>query len=152
MMNRQDGNAFTELAIVLPLLLLLIMGTVDLGRILNEYLTITRIAYEGTRYAASVAELEPGQFTVAASTPQSHQAVRERIGTLLERHDMSPTSSGITISTALYDKDAFAHPTIAGYDKVVHVRISVPFNSWFPLLDFMDEVSAEASGPYLFRS
>ena len=47
----RSGAALVEAALVLPLLLMLLVGTVWLGRAYNVYQTITRAAREGARYA-----------------------------------------------------------------------------------------------------
>ena len=46
------GTALAELALVLPLLLLLIMGTLDFGKAFNEWIDETHLANEGARLAA----------------------------------------------------------------------------------------------------
>lgn len=45
------GQALVELALVLPLLLLLVMGTMEFGRIFHSYLLITNASREGARTA-----------------------------------------------------------------------------------------------------
>jgi Flp pilus assembly protein TadG len=53
-MNVKDnrGTALAELALVLPLLLLLIMGMLDFGKLFNEWIDETHLANEGARLAA----------------------------------------------------------------------------------------------------
>jgi hypothetical protein len=46
------GAALAELALVLPLLLLVIMGTLDFGKAFNEWIDETHLANEGARLAA----------------------------------------------------------------------------------------------------
>jgi Flp pilus assembly protein TadG len=46
------GTALAELALVLPLLLLLIMGMLDFGKAFNEWIDETHLANEGARLAA----------------------------------------------------------------------------------------------------
>ncbi|MCL6638087.1 MAG: pilus assembly protein [Firmicutes bacterium] len=43
------GQALVELALVLPLLILLAMGTMEFGRIFHSYLLITNASREGAR-------------------------------------------------------------------------------------------------------
>lgn len=45
----QKGQALVEFAIVLPILLLLVMGILQFGMMLNSYLTIENAAREGAR-------------------------------------------------------------------------------------------------------
>ncbi len=50
--QRDRGAAAVETAIVLPLLLLLVFGLIDFGRMLNAQITVTEAAHEGARAAA----------------------------------------------------------------------------------------------------
>jgi Flp pilus assembly protein TadG len=50
----ERGAAAVEFALVLPVLMLLIFGIVDFGRMLNAKITITEAAREGARAAALV--------------------------------------------------------------------------------------------------
>jgi Flp pilus assembly protein TadG len=47
----QRAQGVVELALALPILLLLIMGIVDLGMALRSYVTVTNASREGARYA-----------------------------------------------------------------------------------------------------
>ena len=46
------GAALAELALVLPLLLLLILGMLDFGKAFNQWMSGTHLANEGARLAA----------------------------------------------------------------------------------------------------
>jgi len=48
----ERGQDLIELALVLPVLLLILVGVVDLGRAFQSYLVITNAAREGARQAA----------------------------------------------------------------------------------------------------
>ena len=50
---RQHGIAAVEFAIALPLLLLLLLGTAEVGRLLSQYDTLTKAVRDGARYCAS---------------------------------------------------------------------------------------------------
>ncbi|HUB38783.1 MAG TPA: TadE family type IV pilus minor pilin [Streptosporangiaceae bacterium] len=49
---RDRGTAAVEFALVLPLLLLIVFGIIDLGRALNAQITLTEAAREGARLEA----------------------------------------------------------------------------------------------------
>jgi len=49
--KEESGAELVEAALVIPMLLMLLLGTVWLGRAYNVYETITRAAREGARYA-----------------------------------------------------------------------------------------------------
>ena len=47
-----SGQSLAETAVVLPLLLLLVFGIIEFGRVLNAYIIVTNGAREGARYGA----------------------------------------------------------------------------------------------------
>ena len=47
--ERESGAAMVEMAIVLPLLLLLVFGIIEFGRLYNSQVTLTHAAREGIR-------------------------------------------------------------------------------------------------------
>ncbi|MEN6328104.1 MAG: TadE family protein [Syntrophomonas sp.] len=49
---REEGQSLVEFAMVLPLLLLLLMGIIEFGRIISAYMVINNLAREGARFAA----------------------------------------------------------------------------------------------------
>ena len=50
--SSQHGQDMVEFAIVLPLLLLILFGAVDLGRVFHAAITITNVAREGVRHGS----------------------------------------------------------------------------------------------------
>lgn len=52
LIKNKKGQAIVELAIILPFLLLLIIGMVDCGRVMNAYLVTTNASREGARQAS----------------------------------------------------------------------------------------------------
>ncbi|MFZ5631240.1 MAG: TadE/TadG family type IV pilus assembly protein [Bacillota bacterium] len=50
-LKNQRGQAMVELALVLPILLILFMGVIEFGRIFHTYLMITNASREGARVA-----------------------------------------------------------------------------------------------------
>ncbi len=50
--ERSRGQALVELALTLPILILLVMGTVDFGRALDTYIAMVGAAGEGARVGA----------------------------------------------------------------------------------------------------
>jgi Flp pilus assembly protein TadG len=63
------GAAAVEFALVLPVLVLLLFGIVDFGRLLNAEITLTQAAREGARVAALVdADAAADQITRATGS------------------------------------------------------------------------------------
>ncbi|QQE79449.1 TadE/TadG family type IV pilus assembly protein [Alicyclobacillus sp. SO9] len=50
--SREEGQSLIEFALVLPVLLLLLMGIVDFGRVLSAYLVVSQTARDAVRYAS----------------------------------------------------------------------------------------------------
>jgi len=48
--KNQKGQSLVEFAIILPIILILLMGIVEFGMMLNSYLTIQNVAREGARF------------------------------------------------------------------------------------------------------
>lgn len=51
-LRRRHGQSVAELALLLPLLVLLAVGVADLGRAFHTYIVITNASREGARYAS----------------------------------------------------------------------------------------------------
>lgn len=49
---KDQGSAAVEFALVLPVLMLILFGIIDLGRMLNARITLSQAAHEGARAAA----------------------------------------------------------------------------------------------------
>jgi Flp pilus assembly protein TadG len=51
-LKKDDGQAMVELALILPVLLLIIMGIFEFGFMFNNYLTLSNVSREAARYAS----------------------------------------------------------------------------------------------------
>lgn len=50
--KKKKGQALVEFALILPILLLILMGIIQFGLVINAYLTISNVSREGARAAA----------------------------------------------------------------------------------------------------
>lgn len=50
--STQKGQAIVEMALVMPLLIMLLFGIVEFGRVLNTYMVVTNLSREGARIGA----------------------------------------------------------------------------------------------------
>ena len=75
----QRGVAMVEFAITLPFLLFLMLATAELGRVLDQYDTLTKAVRDGARYAASTSAL--GSTGLVSITPQIQTAVANLVAT-----------------------------------------------------------------------
>ena len=106
------GQSLAEFAIVLPLLLIIGLGTVDFGRVFFAYISVTNAARNGAQYAASDPEhlddLTGIQNAALADT-----------GELLDR---SSTNPNVTLATG---NDSQGYP-------YAEVQVSYTFSTLFP--------------------
>lgn len=69
--NNEKGQSVVELAILLPILLLILMGIFEFGRVMNAQLIITQVSREGARSAS-----------VGGSDTEIIQTINESISSL----------------------------------------------------------------------
>lgn len=72
--RRQRGTAIVEFAIALPLMLFLMLATVEFGRILSEYNTLTKSVQDAARYVASNAAVGTTRIVNITSSLQTQAA------------------------------------------------------------------------------
>lgn len=57
--NGETGQAFVELALVLPVLLLLLLGVIQFGNVFRDYMALTDATRVGARQAAVSRSIQP---------------------------------------------------------------------------------------------
>lgn len=117
---RQDGAVLVEFALVLPLLLLLLLGTVEFGRVMNYWIDESHLANVAARWAAVDKNPGPG-----ASLQQS----------ILEQADTTELREGGTDSVPNPAQVCISFPD-GGEPEVgdpVEARVSTDFN-WMPFV------------------
>jgi Flp pilus assembly protein TadG len=81
--DRDDGAELIEMAIVLPLLLLLIMGVFDFGFLFQRYIVLTNAAAEGAR-VASLPGYTAADVTARVSAYATNSGVDGTVNTVTE--------------------------------------------------------------------
>lgn len=82
----EQGANLVELALLLPLLVLLLVGVADFGRAFNSYIIITNASREGARYASRFPWLENATIQVT---------IREAANTGIQLHPRNVTVNGV---------------------------------------------------------
>src|SRR5437868_458087 len=85
--NREEGQALVEFALVLPVLLVILFGTLDFGKAYNYWIDETHLASEGARYAAVNQTPDP-------SAASFLDAIREQADTAELRNGGTSTVPG----------------------------------------------------------
>jgi len=133
-----------EFAVIIPLFVLLMAGIVDLGRGLNQYFALRRLAYEGGRMASNTERLETGSYSPdvtggPAATIQS--ALHGKIRTMIDFHGSGRFPAYVSMATERY----VSNPSI------VRVTLSTTLKplliNFFPAIP----ISATVDAPYLFK-
>ena len=103
----ERGQALIELALSLVLLLLLVAGVVDFGRLFNNYIIITNASREGARYASHfpLVDDEPG---IKAATQQEAAGS----GVMLEDGDITIDGDVRTAGKPIRVSVAYDFPTL----------------------------------------
>lgn len=109
----EKGQAVVEMALILPVLLLIIFGIIEFGRILNTYMIITEISREGARAGC-----------VGGSDSDIRSTVRSRA-----------TDSGLD-AALINDTDIVITPNTGSRlrGESLQVRVSYPVDIIAPLL------------------
>ena len=135
LLSNKDGQALTEFTMILPVLFLMFMGVIDISRALNQYLMLSRIAYEGSRYAASTAGIE---------SAFRQDRVRTRVQGLLRDQSLD---TGAVVIPNYVAFDAAAVDELQ--TNIVSVSIQKPFDSMFSMFSGIN-LRVEATAPYLY--
>lgn len=132
---RRHGQALTELALVLPVLLLLLLGALDLGRLFYGQITITNAAKEGALVASRGGTYDASSGCGSANTVKCG-ALAEAAGGFVQVAQARVTQAPNT---------AVACPTDATLGDTVTVTVTSPFQFITPFIGQNLTLSATAS-------
>ena len=90
----ERGQGLVEMALIVPVLLLMVAGLVDFGRAFRGYIVVTNAAREGARYASLFPHYEAG---IVSATIQAAADVGESLDESNVAIDGLGASAGETI-------------------------------------------------------
>ena len=105
------GSAAVETAVLLPLLLLLAMGTTDLGRVSHAYIAVATAARNGAQYGS-------GSKNASQDTAGIAAAVRSEMSSVLGYSSSNPTvtssltdsGGGVKVTVSLQFQSLIRYP------------------------------------------
>ena len=156
LIDSQCGTSIIEFAVCLPMILVLLVGTVELGRILNTYLTVNRVVYEAVRYASARSKLECGVFSTEADAPSVHMLIRDRANLLLRRNGMDEVQDEQLITELRFvsNSSLTSDSRFLGNELQVRVSLGVPFQPIFGSslspVAFVNMLRSQSTGAYLY--
>jgi len=113
--SRQRGSAVVELAIVMPVLLLILLGTAEFGRALFQYNTLTKAVRDGARYLSQ--NSLNGTTGVVDITPTVDTETKNLVVYGVKGGAALPLLPGLTTSdVAIIDAGANNVTVTANYD------------------------------------
>ena len=137
--NDESGIALLEFVIVVPLLFFIIFAIVDIGRALNQYLIINRIAYESLRFAVSIPNIDK---------PEAQLKIENRTKLLYNLHGIDPNDPKAQINSTFYSATS---PDSLGRSSIISLKLVAPFEAIFLKGLAPEKVSTTITGPYLFK-
>src|SRR5258705_12581107 len=97
--NNEQGSVIVELALTLPLLAILILGSIDMGVIVREHQLMQNAAREGARFSAQPANnIDPSNPTATANS------IRDKVVSYLAQENISVTVSDCAVDGAASNK------------------------------------------------
>ncbi|MGB3367148.1 MAG: TadE/TadG family type IV pilus assembly protein [Acidaminobacteraceae bacterium] len=110
--KNKKGQSIVEMALILPIIMLLFMGILDFGRIMNSQIQISSASRSGARLAAigksdsdiinmisiSTNTLKPANLIVTI-TPNQAARSSEDIVTVLVEYDIQVLTPGVSLIT-----------------------------------------------------
>jgi Flp pilus assembly protein TadG len=126
----ERGQALTEFALVLPLLLLLMLGLIDFGKAINYWIDETHLANEGARWAA--VNNNPG----SGSGQTLQQYILAQADTAEERGQVKgtqQTAHAANVKICLYKASDGTSETTGSVGDTVEVLVTYNYN-WLHFL------------------
>ena len=148
----ERGASIVECAMVLPFLVVLLMGVVDIGRAVSTYLALTQVAHEAVRFAAVQPNLEQGNYSSPVPVSAVAQAnVESRVRILLQDQELDLSAADFQLHSEF---KPLPNPADGGLplaqDDTVAIQLQISFETLFPLFPSLP-MTVRARGPYLFQ-
>ena len=113
--DRQKGAAAVEFAIVLPILALLLLGTMEVGSIARDYQVLQNAAREGARFSA----IPANQISIAQDPSAVLQTIQNRVVAYLQNENITVASANVIVDQA--------YPVQIGPLTVMGSRVTVQY-------------------------
>ena len=95
-MKKEKGQGLVEFALIFPFLLILVVGIVEMGVILNRQITVVNAAREGARFGAYGAEADGIYFQTLLATSQMFEFTEENAVIAVVQAETNEDGTGFT--------------------------------------------------------
>jgi Flp pilus assembly protein TadG len=130
----ERGAAGVEMALVLPLLVILSFGAIEIGRMLWEYHIVTKGVRDGVRYLTRVPVTCPSVGLGGTFAASDEEIAKNLVmsGTKTTSTPLLPEYGSAVFEIDVDCRDAAALGLNGGtYMPVVRMSVEVPFSEWF---------------------
>ena len=114
--NRQKGAAAVEFAIVLPVLAIVLLGTMEVGSIARDYQVLQNAAREGARFSA----IPANQISTAQNPTAVMQTIQNRVVVYLQNENITVAPGDVVVDQA--------YPVQIGPLTVMGSHVTVQYN------------------------
>jgi hypothetical protein len=114
--NKQKGTVAVELAIVLPLFAILLLGVLEVGSIVHDYQVLQNAAREGARFSANPANQISGSQNAGAVL----QTIQDRVVAYLQNEHITVAEGDVVVDQA--------YPIQIGVLTVMGTHITLTYN------------------------
>lgn len=122
----ERGQSLVEASLAVFIFIILVMGTIDVGRAVWNYNTLAQATREGTRYA-----IVHGSDSSDPSSPDDDQAIKD----VVEKYGAGLSSDSLTVTTDWPD---------GGNAPGNHVTVTSEY-TFTPIFNFLGAISIDMS-------
>lgn len=129
----EDGNTMVEFSLISVMFIMLLLGVVEMGRMILVYTTIAHAAKYGSRYAIVHGYFQSG----TTSTTATVTAIQTQVQNFSGIAPLKTSSVGVTVTYPTY---SYSGNTYCGTNAVgcpVQVKVTYPFT---PLLGYFNSM------------
>jgi|SRR6185436_5625545 len=117
----EQGSVIVELALTLPLLAILILGSIDMGVIVREHQLLQNAAREGARFSA-----QPANKIDTTNPTATPDAIRDKVVSYLAQENINVTVSGCTADGTVLKQWNCAMTSPSGGSIVIRQEFPIP--------------------------
>ena len=130
--RKEKGQSLVEMALILPVLLIILAGVLDLGRLYYAYVIITDAAAEGVAYAAANPPADPGDFN-ESDTAEIYARVQDTGGGLVQGTGsveiVCPTCPGVASGDSITVTVSYDFPVMTPFFNILASDGVLPLNA-----------------------
>jgi hypothetical protein len=147
----ERGSVIVELALMLPVMAIFILGSIDLGLIVREHQLLQNGAREGARFSAQPAN------KIDSNTPSATQvatagSIRDRVINYLAREKITVTASGDCVLDSAVPQWNCELSSPSGGNIAIRQEYPIPtIVGGVTVTDFGSSVAVNYPRPFLFN-